>query len=147
SLGEGDAGTSILSGSGAGGAFASTKSQGRGLPPGASGLISKMEGYNKLHQAGMMSNTYYLGVMNATMKTFKSSYPGFEKEVEDFTKEFLGVNPANALRQSLMNDADARAKALASAANSEVKEVMHYVDKGYLPPNFVEDYQKRTPGY
>lgn len=132
-----DGTTSILAGSG--------KSQGRGLPPGAQGLISKMDGFNKLHQSGMMSNSYYLGVMNATMKSFKANYPGFEKEVEDFTKDVLGINPANALRQSLMHDADARAKALSTSATAEIKEVMQYVDKGHLPATFVEDYQKSDP--
>jgi hypothetical protein len=137
---------SILTAGGEGGYLSTSggtvsgKSQGRGLPPGAKGLVDKMAGFNEMHKSGLISQSYYLGVMNAVMSQFKMNYPGFEKEIEHFAKDQLGVNPANALRQSLMADADARARALNAAQSAEIKEIAAHAK--WLPENAYEMYRK-----
>lgn len=114
------------------------KSQGKGLPAGAQGIVSKMQKFEDLHKSGQISQSYYLGVMNAEMSKFKANYPGYAPEVEEFTKNILGVNPANALRASLMADMDAKARAQAGSQNSELKEILTHAK--YLPPTAAQDY-------
>lgn len=141
---------SILAGGGGQGegapALTRPSRQGKGLPPGAQGIISKMANTQGLYESGQLSNSYYLGVMNAAQTQFLMNYPGFEKEIEAFSKELLGVQPPNALRASLMADYDMAHRSAGAARSDEYKEVVGYNKEGYLPPTMMRDWAEGKPG-
>lgn len=130
---------SVLPAAGAG------KSQGKGLPPGATGITNQMDKYNALYKQGQVSESYYNSVINSEMAKLQSRYPvGYEGIIEDLTAKYTGMRPPNALVRSLRADEDARARAAAAGQSKELKEIIDAQNKGFIWPTASRDYQAGT---
>jgi hypothetical protein len=56
------------------------------------------------YQAGKISNTYYYSRLNSIAKDLRSQYPGYREYIDQKISSITGVNPANALVNSLISD-------------------------------------------
>jgi hypothetical protein len=105
-----------------------TPAKGRGIPPGA---LKPLNDIQKQYDAGQMSESFYNGRLNAEMSRIISTYgPGYRPDVEAEFKKITGRDPANALRESMIRDADATSKAAASASNRDLAFLYGHAEYG-----------------
>lgn len=122
-----------------------SKLQGKGLPPGATGITNQMDTYEALYKQGKVSESYYNAVINSEMAKLQSRYPvGYEGIIEDLTQKYTGMRPPNALVRSLRADEDAKARANAAGQSKELKEIIDAQNKGFIWPTASRDYLSGT---
>lgn len=93
------------------------------LPTGAQMEIDRASRMNEAYLNGSMSDSYYNSQLVATTKELRARYPGYRDEVDAAVSQITGVQPANALRKSLLSDLNANAAARATGQSAEEKEI------------------------
>jgi hypothetical protein len=91
------------------------------LPAGASQEITRVSRMNEAYNNGSMSDSYYNAQLVAVTKELRARYPGYRDEVDAAVSQITGVQPANALRKSLLSDLNANASARAAGMNDTEK--------------------------
>lgn len=113
------------------------------LPPGADIELNRVSRMNDAYLQGTMSDSYYNAQLVAVTKELKSRYPGYRDEVDSAVSGITGVQPANALRKSLLSDLNAQAAARAQSASSADKELTKNAsDITSLVPDFFSNRAK-----
>lgn len=92
---------------GAEGVSLTDNSNGGQLPLAINRFGNRIEGLSEAYRQGSLSNSAYYAKMDALVDQTIRQYPGYENEVRQMASQKLGVNPANALRSSLLQDATA----------------------------------------
>lgn len=95
---------------------------------------------NRLNKAvanGTLRESHFYARLHSITRQMRSRYPGYEDQIDGIVQGVTGVNPANALRRELMQEAQA------SAASSSKFD--KYVDQNqrYLPSDY---YQRQHDG-
>lgn len=95
--------------------------QPKDLPADAAIEIQRVSRMNEAYRQGTMSDSYYNSQLVATTKELRVRYPGYRDEVDAAVSQITGVQPANALRKSLLSDLNANAAARAGGASDAEK--------------------------
>lgn len=93
----------------------------RELPVGAGREISKLDRMTQAYRAGNLSDSYYNAQLVSVAKELRARYPGFRDEVDGAISNITGIQPANALRRSLLGDINANQAALLAGASNDQK--------------------------
>lgn len=93
----------------------------RPLPPQASKEISNLQRLQEAYYAGNLSDSYYNAQLVAVAKQLRAQYPGYRDEVDAAVSRITGVQPANALRASLVRDIQFNLSAQMANANADQK--------------------------
>lgn len=91
----------------------------KGAPAGVQRLGGQLESLQGAYQAGKLSDSYYYGQLDAVVSRTKAMFPGHVDYVDQKIKDIVGVNPANALRRSILNDMDIAEKAKNASNNRQ----------------------------
>lgn len=91
------------------------------LPPQASREISQLQRLQQAYYAGNLSDSYYNAQLVSVSKQLRAQYPGYRDEVDAAVSQITGIQPANALRASLMRDIQANLSAQLANASSDDK--------------------------
>lgn len=98
----------------------------RPLPPQASKEMSQLQRLQQAYFAGNLSDSYYNAQLVSVAKQLRAQYPGYRNEVDAAISQITGVQPANALRASLMRDIQFNLSAqIASASNDDKWKEKH----------------------
>ena len=84
-------------------------------------------------QGGVISDTKYYMDLESMTRAIRARYPGFRDEVDAAIRSETGVNPANALRKSQLNDLEAATRAAQGKASDIDKLYQKDVDEGLVP--------------
>lgn len=122
----------------AGGIFPDDKA--RPLPSGAQREVTQLQRMTAAYHAGNLSDSYYTAQMLAVSKELRARYPGFREEVDNAVSQITGIQPANALRSSLVRDIQYNQAAMLAAGSSDDK----FRDK-YRAEINVLGYNDQTP--
>lgn len=95
----------------------------RPLPASAQIELDRVSRMNTAYQNGTMSDSYYNAQLVSTTKELRARFPGFRDEVDAAVSQITGVQPANALRKSLLSDLNANAAARATGASDFEKQL------------------------
>ena len=71
----------------------------------------------KGYEAGTITETHYLGMLQDIVKGLRSKYPGYEMQIDDTIQKITGVTPANSIIDALQREAAASKSANDQAAN------------------------------
>lgn len=91
------------------------------LPEQAEAAITELERMKKAYNAGSLSDSYWLSQVLSVTRQLRNQYPGFRDEVDTAISGITGVQPANAIRSSLMRDIQYNQAAQLAAASEEQK--------------------------
>lgn len=75
------------------------------------GMLSKVQ---DALAAKKISETYYYGQLNSISKEMRAQYPGYRDYIDQEVSKITGVNPANKLMESIRDDIQHTAQALAT---------------------------------
>ena len=81
-----------------------------GLPGDFAKTQNRMSSLQKAWEQGKISDTQYYGHLVSGTKRLKNKFPGYGKEVDAIIQGVTGVRPANALRNSIMQELEAQRK-------------------------------------
>jgi hypothetical protein len=91
------------------------------LPRQATNEISQLHRLTQAYNAGNLSDSYYDAQLVSVAKQLRAKYPGFRDEVDQAISQITGIQPANALRSSLVRDIQANQAAVIASQNSDQK--------------------------
>lgn len=77
------------------------------LPVALTRFGSRVDGLMEQYNQGELSNSRYYAKLEAFTREVKAQFPGYEKEIDNMASQKTGVISANALRSSLLQDAQA----------------------------------------
>lgn len=75
-----------------------------GLPGDVKAQANRMAKLQTAYEQGKLSDTAYYSQLVAGTKRIKAKYPGYGNEIDKIIQQTTGVRPANALRNSLMQE-------------------------------------------
>lgn len=111
----------------------------RPLPPQAAKEVSQLQRFQQAYYSGDLSDSYYNAQLLSVAKKLRFQYPGYRDEVDHAISQITGVQPANALRASLMRDVQYNLNAQLANASDEKKFRDKYrgiiASGGYDPDN------------
>ncbi len=87
------------------------------LPVGVRQGMDRIDTLTKAKRFGSISDTNYLTQVADLVSGVKTRYSGYTKEIDEKIKSIVGVDPANALRASIVSDIDALRTQQASQQN------------------------------
>lgn len=94
-------------------------------------FAARLQKMNAAKADGRFGNTYYYGQLEAITRQMKSRNPGFGEEIDAIIRDKVGITPANALRNSLLEQMDGLAsKQQKTDAETEkfIKDNVHLMD-------------------
>jgi muramidase (phage lysozyme) len=112
----------------------------KGAPPGVAGLGERVSSLQEAYNQGKLSESYYLGRLEAMTREVRAKYPGFREEVDGIVQNITGVVPANALRKSLVADLDRAERARQSKVGSDETFVRQNLE--HMHPNTLAKWQR-----
>jgi muramidase (phage lysozyme) len=112
----------------------------KGAPPGVAGLGERVGSLQEAYNQGKLSESYYLGRLEAMTREVRAKYPGFREEVDGIVQNITGVVPANALRKSLVADLDRAERARQSKVGSDETFVRQNLE--HMHPNTLAKWQR-----
>lgn len=119
------------------GLFDSVTKGDRTLPTPAQKEIATLSRMDQAYRAGNLSDSYFYGQLNSVVAKLRARYQGWEDEIDAAVQGITGVQPANALRRSLLADIQANQAAMLQGASSDDKwrdQNAHYAyAAGYDP--------------
>ncbi len=89
---------------------------------------------NSARGNGKLSNTAYIGRLDALAKDLRSRYPGYRDYIDQEIHKVSGVNPANAYISSLLGDINSFANAGKAEANKVRDFIIGEMKEGTLGP-------------
>jgi uncharacterized protein (TIGR02594 family) len=111
------------------------------------GILGQGKSFARLKQAyeeGRISDSYYYARLEAGVRQLRAKYPGYREQVDGMVSSITGVQPANALRRSLLSDIAEAERAAGSSADkfqSFVNQNMQFagpwaseLEAGRMPP-------------
>lgn len=106
----------------------------QGSPPaGMQRGLDRMAVAAQSNAAGRISDTQYYTALDTTARMLKNKYPGYTDYVDKAIKSTTGVDPANALMQSLKHEAD---KAIKPQKDEFDTRAWQATQSGTLPADF-----------
>jgi muramidase (phage lysozyme) len=91
------------------------------LPRQATQEISQLNRLTQAYNAGNLSDSYYDAQLVSVAKQLRAKYPGFRDEVDQAISQITGIQPANALRSSLVRDIQANQASMIASQNNDQK--------------------------
>lgn len=91
----------------------------KGAPPGVAKVGNAISDLQTAYDQGKLSESYYNARLMAIVKEAKANNPGFSEEVDRHVQSITGINPANALRRSLLSDLDMAERARTAALSKD----------------------------
>lgn len=102
----------------------------RPLPNSAQKEIQTLSRMDQAYRAGNLSDSYFYGQLNSVVAKLRARYQGWEDEIDAAVQGITGVQPANALRRSLLSDIQANQSAMLAGASADDKwrdQNAHYI--------------------
>lgn len=110
------------------------------LPANATIELDRVNRMNEAYKQGTMSDSYYNSQLVAVTKELRARYPGYRDEVDAAVSQITGVQPANALRKSLLSDLNANASARAAGSSDQEKLLQRNATSiSEIAPNFFDN--------
>lgn len=85
------------------------------VPSEISGAAAKMARYKSAYDQGKLSDLYFYGQVGNISKSLRSKYPGYADIVDDAISNAIGTNPANRIRQELLQGFGADAEKMSQS--------------------------------
>jgi GH24 family phage-related lysozyme (muramidase) len=70
-------------------------------------------------ESGRLTSSHFYGRLAMAVKELRQKYPGYRQEVDDIVADVTGLNPANALRNQLLQDWESASKENADVQSKE----------------------------
>lgn len=100
-------------------------------------LGTKLEGLKARYMNGDLQNSAYWSRAEAEVRAVRAQYKGYESHIDQKSAEILGTIPANALRQSVLQDVDQLFKKMQSASD---KQTAFYHQNGEIIAQYYPDF-------
>jgi muramidase (phage lysozyme) len=110
-------------------------------------ILGQGKSFARLQQAyeeGRISDSYYYARLEAGVRQLRAKYPGYREQIDNMVSSVTGVQPANALRRSLLSEiqqAESAAQSASSKYETFVNQNMQFAGpwaqdfaQGRLPP-------------
>lgn len=99
-----------------------------GIPEGLKNLNFQFDSLGNARANGKLSETGYAGQLDALLKDYRARYPGYKEFIDETAKKVTGIDSANKLIQSTLQDINS----FATNANQEKREVLTMAQKPEL---------------
>lgn len=108
-------------------------------PPNASEIENQFKRFQVARDQGKLSDTNYYGQLESLVRSVKSRYPGFERDIDQMIHRTTGITPANALREAIQQEMTASA----AASNKERTKNETFVNNNlkWLSEQNLQDYR------
>lgn len=107
-------------------------------PPNANEIENQFKRFQTARDQGKLTDTNYYGQLESLVRSVKSRYPGFERDIDQMIHRATGITPANALREAIQQDM--AAAAAASQKNSTKEETFVNSNLKWLSEQNLKDY-------
>lgn len=100
------------------------------------------------YNQGKVTQEYYYQRLASNLKSLRSKYPGYEKQVDDIVQRVTGTRPANAFRDAMMANMEAANASASSASDKYQQWVVQDGNIGYIQmafPDYFENPGKYSP--
>lgn len=108
-------------------------------PPNAGEIENQLKRFQTARNQGKLTDTNYYGQLESLVRSVKSRYPGFERDIDQMVHRTTGITPANALREAIQRDLDATAAASKSQSSKEETFVNNNLK--WLSEQTLDDYR------
>jgi uncharacterized protein YcbK (DUF882 family) len=113
-----------------------------GAPPELEKSFKRLDVLQSAYKQGKVNEAAYWGRLNAVAKELRVKYPGYDSIIDSKFSSITGRIPGNALRDQLIRDAEAAAKASGDATKAQEADIDRWGSDGVLPSNWRELYSK-----
>ncbi len=94
--------------------------------------INHLQLLGQAFQSGKLSESHYWGRLTTAVKELRAKYPGYREDIDRIVAQSTGVDPANALRNTLFNEWQSQESESRSARNK--METLVFQNLDVLPP-------------
>lgn len=106
------------------------------LPNELTQATNRLQRMGRARDAGTLKESHFWGMLETDVKRLRQKYPGYREQIDSIVSSITGSTPANALRNSLLNEWDAAARE-ARAGDLNVENYVKDNEK-YIDPVFFE---------
>ncbi len=114
-------------------------------PPALDERMSQLELLGQAFQSGKLNESHYWGRLTAAVKDLRAKYPGYREDIDRIVSQSTGVDPANALRNTLFNDWQSETNALNASATRDEAWIRQNMDT--IHPALLAGYRNGTVSF
>lgn len=89
------------------------------VPPELQQSSQRLRALNVGYQQGTIRPSHYEGLLHSIVRGLRARYPGYDRQIDNIVQEITGITPANALLNSIMQEAQAEGQGISEEQRNQ----------------------------